>query len=169
MLTVIRWQEMHRRQRRRLRIRRQTIHRRQERSRLRWLRRRRQLTPAGRRQSHQQYHSRVMNPSVSGDGWSERHERRETVGSKSDTAEGEGGWWREQPHTVIPHSCRFHVVFIKVPACGCTFSDGIQHDRRGVQLFGQSIAVKPFSQSSTRNLHRACTKLDTAQEPNRVP
>ena len=114
MLTVIRWQEMHRRQRRRLRIRRQTIHRRQERSRLRWLRRRRQLTPAGRRQSHQQYQSRVMNPSVSGDGWSdeERHERRETVGSKCDTAEGEGGWWREQP----PHcdsafmqvSCGFH-------------------------------------------------------------
>ena len=70
---------------------------------------------AGRqRQSHQQYQSRVMNPSVSGDGWSdeERHERRETVGSKCDTAEGEGGWWREQP----PHcdsafmqvSCGFH-------------------------------------------------------------
>ena len=39
---------------------------------------------------------------------------------------------------------------------------GIQHDRRGVQLFGQSIAVKPFSQSSTRNLHRACTNLDTS-------
>ena len=115
-----------------------------------------------------QYQSRVVNPSASGDSWSneDQHEQRETVRSESDTATGEGGWrLGSNPalRTVGPlqvsfafHACfmrvacEIHAGFTQVPACGLTFSDG-NHTTGAVQLFGQSITIGSPSSSARRS------------------